>query len=102
MKLNIYKNQREVEKTYEVDNYDIMYGTIQDILEILDNVNLDDQDALLKMISANRKKLDDLLLDIFATEGLTKEELRKTKLKELMPLFTELFRYVTESFKSKN
>lgn len=102
MKLNVYKNQKEVEKTYEVDNYDIMYGTIQDILEILDNVNLDDHDALLKMISANRQKLDDLLIDIFAAEGLTKEELRRTKLKELMPLFTELFRYVTESFKSKN
>ena len=28
MKINIYKNQREVEKTYEVDNYDLMYGTV--------------------------------------------------------------------------
>ena len=102
MKINIYKNQREVEKTYEIDHYDIMYGTIQDILEVLDDVNLEDSEATLKLITANRQKLEDLLLDIFGSEGLTKEELRRTKLKELMPLFIELFRYVTASFKSKN
>ena len=88
MKLNIYKNQKEIEKTYEVDSYDIMYGTVQDILAVLDDFdleNLKNEDQLLKLIVDNRSKLEDLLLDIFGVEGLTAEELRKVKLKELVP-----------------
>lgn len=103
MKLNIYKNQKEIEKTYEVDEYDIMYGTVQDILEVLDEVdNLDDNEQLLKLISANRTKIEDLLLDIFEPEGMTAKDLRKVKLKELIPVFMDLFAYVQKSFKSKN
>jgi hypothetical protein len=104
MKLNIYKNQREVEKTYEVDAYDIMYGTVQDVLEVLDSGmdNLNDNAQVLKVIADNRGKLEDLLLDIFGGEGLTKDELRRIKLKELVPLFLDLFKYVQKSFKSKN
>lgn len=104
MKLNIYKNQKEIEKTYEVDNYDIMYGTVQDILAVLDDglENLDDSNKAIELITANRTKLEDLLLDIFGGEGLTAEELRRTKLKELIPVFIDLFTYVQKSFKSKN
>ena len=81
-----------------------MYGTIQDILEVLDDglSNLNDNDQMIKLITENRSKLEDLILDIFASEGLTKEELRRTKLKELVPLFVDLFAYVQQSFKSKN
>lgn len=104
MKLNIYKNQKDIEKTYEVDGYDIMYGTIEDIFEVLEDGadTLKDNDALLKIIVDNRSKLEDLLLDIFGSEGLTKDELRRTKLKELIPVFVDLFRYVQKSFESKN
>ena len=104
MKLNVYKNQKEIEKTYEVDNYDIMYGTVQDILAVLDDGldKLDDGDQAIKLITENKSKLEDLLLDIFGGEGLTPEELRRTKLKELIPVFTELFVYVQKSFKTKN
>lgn len=104
MKLNIYKNQKEIEKTYEVEEYDIMYGTIQDIFEVLDDGldKLKDEDQMLKLVTENRSKLEDLILDIFASEGITKEELRRTKLKELVPLFIDLFAYVQTSFKSKN
>lgn len=105
MKLNIYKSQKEVEKTYEVDTYDIMYGTVEDIFEVIENGMddvMDDENKLLMMIVENRSKLEDLLLDIFSEEGLTKEELRKVKVKEMIPLFFELFAYVKKSFESKN
>ena len=73
------------------------------VLEVLDEVdNLDDNEQLLKLISANRTKIEDLLLDIFEPEGMTAEELRKVKLKELIPVFMDLFAYVQQSFKSKN
>lgn len=104
MKLNVYKNQKEIEKTYEVDNYDIMYGTVQDVLAVLDDGidKLNDNDQAIKLITENRTKLEDLLLDIFGGEGLTPEELRRTKLKELIPVFIDLFTYVKKSFQSKN
>lgn len=105
MKLNVYKNQKEIEKTYEVDTYDIMYGTVEDIFEVIENGMddvMDDENKLLMMIVENRSKLEDLLLDIFSEEGLTKEELRKVKVKEMIPLFIELFAYVKKSFESKN
>lgn len=103
MKLNIYKNQKEIEKTFEVDEYDIMYGTVQDILAVLDEVdNLNDNEQLFKLITVNRTKLEDLLMDIFEPAGMTGDDLRKVKLKELVPVFMDLFAYVQKSFKSKN
>lgn len=103
MKLNIYKNQREIEKTYEVRNYDLMYGTVEDVFDVLEGMEDTKTDGdILKLVTDNRSKLEDLLLDIFGGEGLTKEELRKVKLKELVNVFIELFTYVTASFKSKN
>lgn len=103
MKLNVYKNQKEIAKTIEVDNYDIMYGTVEDIFDILDGIeNMNDGNEIVKVINANRGKLNDLLLDIFGAEGLTKEDLRMVKVKELVPVFIDLFKYVQASFKSKN
>lgn len=102
MKLNIYKNQHEVEKTYEVEAYDLMYGTVEDIFQILDGIeNLKTNSDMLKLISDNRSKLNDLLLDVFGDEGLTEDELRRIKLKELVPFFVGLFQFVQKSFGSE-
>ena len=97
MKLNIYKNQREVEKTYEIDNYDLMYGTVEDILSMFDDIDdFSDNMQLFKIVQKNRQKVNDLLKDIFP--DLTDKELRNIKLKELIPVFMELFVYVQASF----
>lgn len=100
MKLNVYKNQHEIEKTYEVDEYDIMYGTVEDILDVLDGMETMNTDSeIISLIQKNRKKLNRLLLDIF--DGLTEEELRNIKVKELVPLFLDLFDYIRSSFGSE-
>lgn len=97
MILNIYKNQREIEKTYEIDNYDLMYGTVEDVLSVFDDVeDLSDNMQIFKVIQKNRQKLTDLLKDIFP--DLTDDEVRRIKLKELIPLFMDLFVYVQRSF----
>lgn len=103
MKLNIYKNQKEIAKTFEVDNYDLMYGTVQDILTIMDDLDdFNDNTKLIELIQKNRTKLDDLLIDIFSPVGMKPEDLRMIKIKELIPVFVDLFNYVKESFTSKN
>ncbi len=97
MKINIYKNQREIEKTYEIDNYDIMYGTVEDVLSMFDDIDdFTDNMQIFKVIQKNRQKLNDLLKDIFP--DLTDDELRRIKLKELVPVFMGLFTYVQTSF----
>lgn len=97
MKLNIYKDQKTVEKTYEIDHYDIMYGTIEDALAIFDEIDdLSDNMQIFKVIQKNRAKLNDLLKDIFPE--LTDDELRRIKLKELVPVFMGLFTYIQQSF----
>lgn len=99
MKLNIYKNQKEIEKTYEVEAYDLMYGTVEDIFEVLDGIEESaSENEMLKVIQKNRNKITDLLMDVFGDEGLTDEELRRIKLKELVPFFVDLFEYVYKTF----
>lgn len=96
MKINIYKSQNEIEKSYSVDNYDLMFGTIEDVLAIFDEIeDISNNIELFKAIQANRSKLYDLLKDIFPE--LTDEELRRVKLKELVPVFMELFSFVMRS-----
>ena len=102
MKINIYASQTEVAKTYETETYDVMYGTVEDALAILDELGANaSTDEIFKAITKNRDKLNNLILDIFPE--MTSEELRMVKLKELVPFFVELFTYVKDSFgKSKN
>lgn len=97
MKLNIYKNQKEIEKTYTIDAYDLMYGTVEDIFEVMDGLDEKASDAdILKVIQKNRSKLTSLIKDIFPE--ITDEELKRIKLKELVPFFIDLFVYVIDSF----
>jgi hypothetical protein len=102
LELNIYKNQKEVEKTYRTEAYDLMYGTVEDVLSILDGItDKTDNMQIFNAVSKNREKINMLLLDVFP--DATPDELRKVKLKELVPFFIELFSYVGKSFSnSKN
>lgn len=96
MKLNIYKNQREIERTIEVDQYDIMFGTIEDILSIMDQIDLlEDDEGIYALIKDNLPKIKGLLKDIFI--GVTDDELKRIKIKELVPLFQELMTTVNTS-----
>lgn len=100
MKLNVYRNQNEIEKTYEVESYDLMFGTVEDILEVLDDVgdNPTEKEILIA-VQKHRSKIDKLLKDIFPE--ITHEELKQIKVKELIVFFIDLFVYVRDSFGSE-
>ena len=43
MKLNIYKKEngkKVIAKTYEAETYDLMYGTVEDFLNLIDVQNI--------------------------------------------------------------
>lgn len=88
--LNIYKG-KQIEKTYTSDTADLMYGTIEDIISILDAVQSNDTDKIIDAITGCLKELKPMLMDIF--DGLTEEELRRTKVSELVVVFVNIFKF---------
>lgn len=96
LKLNVYK-KKEVEKTYTADTYDLMFGTMEDFIEIIDLEKLSDSNspeflsAVGTLVTKGITKLKPLLMDIF--DGLTEEELRRTKTKDLIKIVMTVLKY---------
>lgn len=104
LKLNIYTKDGQgnlvIEKVYEANTINIMFGTAEDLINVLDGVNLNDVDNLLNLVTKGLASLKPLLKDVFT--GLTDEELRKTKLNELIPLFAKIFKYLFQEIGMTN
>lgn len=103
--LNVYKTNREIEKTYTTDTYDIMYGVLEDMIAAVDpemlegksNIKDIDNVQLGSIVIKLLPQIKPLLRDIF--EGLTDEEIRRTKVKELIPVFVEAFKFAFDEIK---
>ncbi len=90
LSLNIYQ-KGEIEKTYQTDTLHILFGTVEDFINILDMDNIDDEKEVAKMIVKGIAYLKPLLKDIFP--GITDEEIRRVNIKELIVLFVDLFHF---------
>ncbi len=94
--LGIYKKQNLV-KQYQASTYDLMFGTAEDILAIIkaEGLNVENEQALtetvMNLAMRSMDTVKGLLLDIF--DGLTEEELRSTKLKEVAAVLIAVVRY---------
>ena len=97
LKLNIY-NGKSIEKTYVAEEIDIMFGTVEDLLDVINFDNLKDENEVVKVVIATLKNLKPFLKQIF--DGLTDEEIKRTKVKELVPLFVKIVTYSIEELKS--
>lgn len=93
--LNIYGEGKKIEKTYSVDSYDLMYGTVEDFVSIIDFDKVDDQKELTKMIINGLGKLKPLLKDVFPE--ITDEELKRTKVSEMVACIMEIASSVADS-----
>lgn len=96
LKLNIYK-KKEIEKTYTAETYDLMFGTVEDLINIIDLDKLEkgtDAEIIKLVGNVVMKGMDiikPLLKDIF--EGLTDEELRNTKVSEIAKVLVEVVKF---------
>lgn len=100
--LNIYKKGgREIEKTYRTTDFDIMFGALDDVIKLVDVDSLvkgmesDDKESVnafiatvAKLISGAFTEVKALLKEAFPE--VTDEELRRVKVKELVPLILDI------------
>lgn len=96
MKLNIYEKKKIV-KTYEADAYDLMFGTVEDVADAvkLDDLQTGSDAEIIKMVGnlvlSSMGTVKNLLKDIF--DGLTDEELKKTKVNEIARVLIEVVKF---------
>lgn len=96
LKLNIYE-KRKVIKTYTAETYDLMFGTVEDLLNVIDIDNIQAGNktelikAVAKVLSHSMDIVKPLLKDVF--EGLTDEELRNTKISEIVDALSNIVTY---------
>lgn len=99
MKLNIYEN-KQVVKTYTADTYDLMFGTIEDVAKAidLDSLKTGTDVEIIKMIGkmllSGMDTVKGLLKDIF--EGLTDEEIKKTKVNEIAVVLLDVVKFTIQ------
>lgn len=92
--LNIYRNKSEIEKTYTAESYDLMFGTVEDIIQLINVDELTDNEAIARVVVKCFTQLKPFLKDIF--EGVTDDELKRVKIKELIPLFVNVFKSILD------
>ncbi len=78
LKLNIY-DKKEITKTYTAETYDLMFGTVEDLLDVIDIDNIQAGNkaellkAIAKVLASSMNIVKPLLKEVF--DGLTDEEL---------------------------
>lgn len=93
LKLNIYE-KKEVVKTYTADTYDVMFGTLEDMINAIDFEGIKkgtDAELILAVSKAIPRVFNiikPLFKDIF--DGLTDDEIKQCKVKEMAAVIVKL------------
>ena len=96
MKLNIY-NHKKIEKTYEAQSFDLMFGTVEDVAAA---VNIDAMQSgsdveIIKAVGSlvlnSMDTVKDLLKQIF--EGITDDEIRRAQVVEIAAVLIDVVKY---------
>lgn len=96
--INIYdKNDKtKIDKTYTVEGYDLMLGTVEEFVQLIDVDKLNDNTAVAGMVLKGYGKIKPLIKDIFP--GITDEELNRVKVTELVQVIIDTGMSVAENF----
>lgn len=101
LKLNVY-NKDKVEKTYIAESYNIMFGTVEDLINAIDFDKLKTgkdgklvDDELIKAVAGAVPKIfgmiKPLLKDVFP--GLTDEEIKKVRFLEVAKVIVNIIKF---------
>ena len=89
------RETKQLKKTFTTDSIDLMFGTVEDILSVIDLEKLNDKTETAKMIVMAWKELKPFLKDVFP--GLTDEDIKGVKINEMIPVFMEIFKGISEN-----
>lgn len=97
LKLNIYdKTGKEIIKTAEADTFDLMFGTIVKLMDLLKLEDIDNNLEVLKVIYGAWNEITDVLSTVFP--NMTDEDWKTVKVKELVPVIIEIGKFaITEA-----
>lgn len=97
--LNIYSadDKTKIEKTYKAESYDLMLGTIEDFMGIIDLDKMGNSAEVAKMVVKGYGKIKPLLRDVFP--GITNEELDRVKVSELIKTVMQIGLSIADSIK---
>lgn len=97
IKLNIYKadNKKEIDKTLTADGYELMLGTVEDFMNIIDLEKVGDSTEVAKMVVKGYSQIKPLLKDIFP--DLTDEDFKNVKVNDLVRTIIQLGTAVVDS-----
>jgi len=96
IRLNIYdkNNKKKIAKTLEAEGYELMLGTVEDFMDIIDIDKLSDEKEVAKMALKSYRQLKPLIMDIFPE--LEDEEYKRIKVSELIQLIIQIGKAVIE------
>lgn len=100
--LNVYKadNKNEIEKTYTTEGYDLMLGTVEDFMQIIDIDKMNDEVAIAGMVVRGYSQLKPFVNDIFP--DLTDDEYKRVKVNDLVRMFVQVGASVLDSIRTLN
>ncbi len=96
MKLNIY-DHKNIIKTYEASAYEIMFGTVEDIIDAakLDKIETGTDAEIVMaathLVTNSMDTVKDLLKDVF--DGLTDDEIRHARVSEIINVIVDIIMY---------
>lgn len=90
IKLDIYKkgSKEEIEKTYTVEGYDLMLGTVEEFMQLIDVEKMNDNVEIARMVAKGYTKLKPFVKDVFPE--LTDDEYNRVKVNDLVSMFVNL------------
>lgn len=97
LNLNIYRG-REIEKVYTANEFDIMFGTVEDLVNLIDvdslsggKSDIDFIGAAFALLKGGVGEIRSLLKEIFPE--VTDDELKRTKMKDVVAIIADVLKY---------
>lgn len=100
LSLNIYKkeNRREIERVAVANEFDIMFGTVEDLIALIDVEKLSGEvkdidfiSAIASLLSGGIGQVKDLIMEIFP--DVTEDEMRRVKARDIMSVLVAVLKY---------
>ena len=95
LKITSKEDKKKVDKIYTAEGYDLMLGTVEDFMNIIDIDKLGNNIELAKMVLKGYGQLKPLIMDIFPE--LTDEEYRRIKVNDLIATVSQIGKSVLEN-----